>query len=781
MNRNEFNKLLQKNILVLDGAYGTEFFKMGYGDLPGVLLNLKHPEVVEKLQKQYVAAGSNLILTNTFSANRPKLKALKAETEFKTINTAAVKIAKKASSNKALVLGDISSTGEFPEPMGSFSMEEAVEAFAEQAQVLFDAGVDGFIVETMSDLKECKAAVLGIRQVTTNLPLIVQMTFAENMRSVTGSSVAIFASWFNDLDVDCLGVNCSLGPAETLKVVKELAVYTNKFISVEPNAGSPKYKDGNLYYDLSPADFAPYVEEFIAAGANIVGGCCGTAPEHIKVISHFSGKHKPLSGPGKILTPTLSSRTHLQNILPFTRIGEKINPASSKKFQKEIRNFQFDRITRLASEQRKAGCEILDLNLGIEKLLTSQHFINLINELDKYSSLSLSLDIQSYEFLERSLFEYTGRPLINSARCFAEDLDFKGKLLKTHGGMLILLAMGKKIPKTAEARVEKIMEGLDYLEKMGISSDRVLADPLVMAFGAGKDPGITLQVIRQLNKLGIKTTMGLSNLSFGMKKRDQLNGVFLAQAVEGGLTSAIVDPAAQFTANSLQAALTLRGNNPQKASDLPTENALINLILSGDSKKLNQAIETELEKSTPLKVSQDILGKAMQEIGVLYSKNKIFLPDLMLAAQTAIPVFDRLNSLLGENHESKGKIILATVKGDVHDIGKKIVGTVLQTSGYEIIDLGKDVETARIYQAIEQHRPDILGLSAMMSTTVGEVAEVVSVLRSQGCQLPVIAGGASMNEEIAIESGCAGYAKDASKAAALCQQIINYKERDQNG
>ncbi|MDA3864351.1 MAG: homocysteine S-methyltransferase family protein [Deltaproteobacteria bacterium] len=772
MNRNEFNKLLQKRILVLDGAYGTEFFKMGYGDQPGVLLNLKHPEVVEKLQKQYVAAGSNFILTNTFSANRPKLKALRAETKFKKINTEAVKIAKRAAGNKALVLGDISSTGEFPEPMGSFSMGKAVDAFAEQAQVLHEAGVDGFIVETISDLKECKAAVLGIRKVTTSLPLIVQMTFAENMRSVTGSSVAIFASWLNDLDVDCVGVNCSLGPEETLKVVKELAVYTNKFISVEPNAGTPKYKDKNLYYDLSPADFAPYVEEFIAAGANIVGGCCGTDPEHIKVISHFARKHKPLSASDKILTPTLSSRTHLQNFLPFTRIGEKINPASSKKFQQEIRNFQFDRITSLASVQKKAGCEILDLNLGIEKLLTAQHFVNLINELDRYSSLPLSLDIQSYEFLEKALFEYTGRPLINSARCFAEDLDFKGKLLKTHGGMLILLAMGKKIPKTAEARVKKILEGLDYLEKMGISSDRVLADPLVMAFGAGKDPGITLKVIRQLNNRGIKTTMGLSNLSFGMKNRDHLNGVFLAQAVENGLTSTIVDPTAQFTANSLQAALTLRGNNPQKAQDLPTENTLVNLILSGDSAKFNQAIETELENATPLEVSQNILGKAMHKIGVLYSKNRIFLPDLMLAAQTAIPVFDKLNSILGENHESKGRILLATVKGDVHDIGKKIVGTVLQTSGYEIIDLGKDVEADRIYQAIKQHRPHLLGLSAMMSTTVGEAAEVVSYLRSKGCRLPVIAGGASMNEEIAIESGCAGYAKDASKAVTLCHQII---------
>ncbi|RKX56423.1 MAG: homocysteine methyltransferase [Thermotoga sp.] len=625
----------------------------------------------------------------------------------------------------------------------------------------------------MSDIKELKAAVLGIRSITSELPLIAHMTFEENSISVTGTSVKIFATVFEDLDVDIIGMNCTLGPDKILKPLKELCESSTKPISVEPNAGKPIYDGNRLYYKMDPESFAVYAEDYIDQGVNIIGGCCGTSPEHIKVLRKMISNRRPMKRKAEF-EQAFASRTVYKPIKSFVIMGERINPASKKVFQKRIVDKDYTPILNLAREQEKEGSTIIDINLGIEKLLDESYFRQVIRELDRISSLPLSLDIQMSRYLEVALREYPGRALINSARVIPESLERKIDLLKRYGGVLVLLAMGKEIPKTSQGRVEKILEGIEILENNGISRDRVFADPLVLPLGANNDPNVTLETIKHLSDRGIKTTLGLSNLSFGMPDRSVINGAFLSQAINVGLRSAIMNSKDTFVMNSLKGALYLKGEDLEDRNAIQKyDDPLVEILLKGNTDELKKLIDKKLKEFDPLTISQEILGKAMEKIGDLYSKGVIYLPHLLLASDTSKPVFDYLNSLTSVKRAYKGKVLLATVEGDIHDIGKKIVATVLRSGGYEVIDIGKDVPTEEIISAIKSHKPDIVGLSAMMTTTVGKVEEVSSVIKKQGIKAIVIAGGASMSRTLSEKFGCDGYARNASEALELCNKISN--------
>jgi len=791
MDRKAFLKRLENGPLYLDGSYGAQFFRLGYTNIPGEMLNLKVPDVVYTLQKKYVEAGSDILLTNTFSANRIKLASLKIEEYLEEINHQAVRIAKKASDNRALVFGDISSTGEFPSPIGTMPSQRIYDAFYEQAKILDQSGVDGFIIETMSDLKELKMAILAIRDFTSQKPLIAHMTFEkgdeqslESPRSVTGTPVQVFGNLMNDMDVDVVGINCTLGPKDIYDVFLKLSQYTDKPLCVEPNAGDPDLIDGRLTYRMTPDEFGVYTADMVFHGASIIGGCCGTGPEHIQTLKAIVDKNpdfiyqdgkKRAQGLYHVKDNSfyLSSRTQLIQLAPFIPIGERINPASNTQFQDEIENHEFSRMIDIAKEQEKEGAKILDLNFGIEKILTVDHFKEAVIALDKISSLPISFDIQTNKYLQEALFEYPGRPLINSARVTEKSISAKAAILKRHGGMLILLAMGKKIPETAQERFEIIMDGIRELERLGISKSRILADPLVLSFGADNDPAITLKTIRLLHENQIMTTMGLSNLSFGMPQRKALNAAFLAQAIEKGLSSAIMNTSDKQLFQIMKGALNLRGQSFEETRHVDTQNPFVKALLNGEKELLNQLVDQELMIRSPLEISQKVLGNAMNEIGELYSEKKIYLPHLILSAETSKPVFERLNALSETKVQSKGKVVLATVEGDVHDIGKKIVGTVLSSGGFEIIDIGKDVPTEKIVEEVKTHQPDILGLSDMMTTTVGKVKEVSLKLKQEGIDVYVISGGASMNNRLAIEFGCHGYSDDASGALKLCKKLLN--------
>ncbi|ABR30593.1 homocysteine S-methyltransferase family protein [Thermosipho melanesiensis] len=771
LERKEFLELLNERIYFLDGAYGTEFFKLGFKEVIETL-NVTNSEMVYALQKAYVDAGVDFLLTNTFSANRLKLSSLKVKYNLKDINYNAVKIAKKARKDKKVyILGDISSTGYLISPLGELTFDEAYEVFKEQGEILLNSGIDGFILETMSDLKELKAAILALRDLSKDVPIIVQMTFDEDGVAVTGTSVEIFSTLMNDLDVDVVGINCTLEPEKLLPVFKQLSNYSRKPISVEPNAGKPKLlRDGSIVYNTSPEKFALYMEDFVEFGANIVGGCCGTSPEHIRLMVEFLKEKKPKKRE-IVKEEFVSSRTKLKKMKPFLIIGERINAAGKKKFQQKIRERNYNKIVELAILQEKEGAHVLDLNLGIEKLLDKTHFSQVVNTLDKISSLPLSLDIQEFEFMEMALKEYVGRPIINSSTAKRENLDKAIYLLKRYGGILILLTMKDKIPESAKERFDIALEAIRYLEKHDIEKERVIVDPLVLPLGAKKDPAVTIKTIELLSKEGINTSIGLSNLSFGMPNREALNSSFLALCIDKGLTAAILNTSEKCTMNAVFGSLTLKGVDFEKKEIIRNE-PMIEMILNKKEDELKREIEKLLEEYTPLQISQDILSKKMEYIGELYSKGEIYLPQLILAAETVTPIFEYLNSLIESNAREKlGTVVLATVEGDVHDIGKRIVGTVLKSSGINVIDLGKDVPAKEILKAVKEYKPDIVGLSAMMTTTIGRIKEVKDLFVDNNVDIPIISGGASMNKEIADNFGVY-YAKNASQALKLVKKIL---------
>lgn len=772
MNRIEFRKRLQERVHILDGAYGTRFLQLGSDGRPGEQLNLERPDMVEKVHREYVDAGADFLLTNTFSANEPKLAALGCVDDFERMNEAAVAIARKAAGGKCLVLGDMSSTGWMIAPLGEYTFDQAAHAFFRQAQLLVNAGVDGIIIETMTDLKELKAAVVGIREVSESIPLIAHMTFEDDGRSVTGTPVEVFAHTIGDLDVDVLGINCSLEPVRLLEVFTRLAQTTSHLLSVEPNAGHPSHDGCHTHYEATPEDFAAIAEDFVAAGACIVGGCCGTGPEHIRILSHLLRGKKTVARYVKPST-VFCSRTRIVDLHPFTIIGERINPANRKTFADQLAVGNLTTLLSEAMAQAREGAHLLDINFGVEKTLPHGIVQNAIRALDAHDAPPVSLDIQTTTLLEAAMRETAGRPLVNSARVTDKNLSVRAQLLKKYGGMLLLLAMGKEIPETASERVAIIEEGLRRLAEMGVPAHRVVADALVLSFGAGKDPKVTLDTIAQLSQMGIATTCGLSNLSFGLPDRSALNAAFLAQAVGVGLTSAICNPGDTLVMGALRGSLALRKESLQTVEPIPTQNSLTAMLLSGDISHLQRLIDEKLAVGIlPLDLATGELADAMREVGDLYGKHKIFLPQLLTAADTARPLFENLHARIDGVREYKGRVLLATVEGDVHDIGKRIVGTVLESAGFAVIDIGKDVPAATIVQAVQIHRPHIVGLSAMMTTTVGRVEEVHQALVAAGLPVRLIAGGASMNADLAKRFGCDGYAPNAATVTNLCEHLI---------
>ncbi|MGB4434796.1 MAG: cobalamin-dependent protein, partial [Defluviitoga tunisiensis] len=545
-----------------------------------------------------------------------------------------------------------------------------------------------------------------------------------------------------DLDVDVIGINCTLGPDELLDVFQRLSFSTNKSISVEPNAGKPVYDGKTIEYRMTPEIFGMFIDDYVDLGANIIGGCCGTTPLHIKVIKNMIKDRKPKKI-YKDIPIMYSSRTILKKYHPFTIIGEKINPAGNDSFQKEIEEFNFQEIIKRANSQKSLGADALDVNVGIEKILNREHIKQIMFDLDTHSSLPLSLDIQNIDYLEAALIEYPGRPIINSSKLSRKDLDKKLELIKKYGGILIILAMEKDIPQSAEERFQLIQKKWKDIEKLGFNKQQFIIDPLVLSVAANYNPDITLDTIKLLSSYNFNTTIGLSNLSFGLPNRSQINAAFLSRAIYNGLNSAIMNPEDSLLMNTLKGNQLLDGNLVIE-NKIENRDKLLENILQGNQENLKTIIQKELEEKDPLEISQNILGKAMEQIGDLYSEGKIYLPELLLASETVKPIFDYLNQFVGESETKKAKVVIATVEGDIHDIGKNIVAAVLRSSNFEVIDLGKDVATQKIVEAVNKEKPQILGLSAMMTTTIGKIEEVVNEVRKLSFPVKIIAGGASM-------------------------------------
>lgn len=774
MKRKHFKNLLEQRVFFLDGASGTEFFKRGYEGKLAEILNLTRAEDVMKLHRDYLEAGADIILTNTFNANRAKLKQFQLEEQLEKINVKAVTIARQAAGEQCLIFGDIGPTGHLLEPFGELSFKTAYEIFREQAMVLAESGVDGLILETFSDIKELKAAILAIRDALPDMPIIAQMTFNQEGKTITGTSVEIFATLINDLEIEAAGINCYLTPEQMIPIFGELANNCQLPLSVEPNGGQPDLSSGALSYRLKPEEFALYANELVKLGANLIGGCCGIGPEHLKAAVRLIGKCPPVKRASRI-KQFLTSRTIIKPIEPFLIIGEKINASARKKLQPLIQNMDFTEILTLARSQEDEGADVLDINPGIEKLLTPEHIRKLIMLLDRYSTLPLSLDILEDELLVVALEEYAGRPLINSATACENNLRSRLNILKRFGGMLIVLAMEDKIPDSAEQRFKIIEKAYQIISEYGIDTNRIFFDPLVLPQGTGHDYRVTLKTLQLITGRGWASVIGLSNLSYGLPDREKINAAFLALAVNSGLKASIMNTSEKVTSQILEGVLILTGR--QKTGPiLNLEEPIQNFLLKGKKEELLEFLKESLKQKSTLEIAQEILAPAMEKIGSLYAENKIFLPQLLLAAETAISGFNFLNSQMKiPSTSQKGLILLATVEGDIHDIGKNIVATVLKSSGFSVRDIGKNVPPRAILQACQKFKPDILGLSAMMTTTVGKIEETANLLRSYRLNLPIIAGGASMNRELARRFGVL-YAKDAVEALKICQKLISKKE-----
>ena len=778
ISRSAFNAMMKKKTLLLDGGYGTSFFEMGLGGVPAELLNLEHPSRVEELHRSYVDAGADILLTNTFGGNRVKLAENSLDGKIREIHFAAVEIARRAAasaSRSVLVFGDISSTGLFPAPSGEGTFDGCRSVYREQASLLLEAGCDALIVETMTDIKELKAALIAIRELSADVPLIAQMAFDASGTTLTGASLEVFATVMADLDVDVIGMNCQLGPSEMLINLKRLAALTDALISVEPNAGDPYFDGEKTIYRTDATSFAMCAEEFAELGASIIGGCCGTTAEHIRAAAALLRNVVPAAIRRREVTgsQSIASRTSVHNLSSgFCVIGERINPTGRKQLRESMRAGSWGVMIDEAAAQVREGADLLDVNFGVERFFTGESVSDAIVSLDRSTSAPLSLDIQTPELMESALCEYPGRPLINSSACDEESLSKKLPLLKKYGGVMILLAMKGDISSDARERFSAVEDALKYAEGMGLGRDRFIVDPLVMPQGAGYGHRATLDVIKLCTDAGLRTVIGLSNLSHGMPNRSGINAAFLSQAIECGLSGAIMNSGDTVVMETLFGALLLKtGKLEDKTSEMELD-PVVSALLSGNRKAIDALVDERLSSGMmPLEISQDFLGGAMESIGALYEAKRIFLPHILFAAETSFPVFDRLNEMMSGEGASRGRVMIATVEGDIHDIGKNIVGTVLRAGGFGVTDIGKNVPAAEIARRAEELKPDIIGLSAMMTTTVGRIQEVSQALKSAGINTPVISGGASMNSELADLFGVR-YSKDSSGALALCKELV---------
>lgn len=781
ISRKVFCDALSKKTMLLDGAYGTSFFEMGLGGVPGEILNLEHPDAVERLQREYVEAGADMLLSNTFGANRPKLEENGLADKMREIHMSAIDIARRASAGRDVwVLGDMSSTGRLPRPSGDGSFDECRAAYREQAKLLLECGADAVIVETMTDIKEMKAALVAVREISGEVPLIAQMAFDGSGRTLTGASLEVFAALAEDLDVDVVGMNCLVEPAAMVENLRRLARRTSAFISVEPNAGDPIFDGNKTVYPTGPAEFATFGEEFVELGASIVGGCCGTTPAHIRALSSALDGVMPASSRSRPADDrrVITSRTSFYSFGGpggFCKIGERINPAGGQTALRDsLRARDWSMAADIAAAQTREGADVLDVNFGVERFFDEDAIADAFIALDRAVSTPLSIDVQTISFLERAMAEYPGRPLINSSMCDEASLEAKLPLLKKYGGMMILLAMDGDIPPTADLRLAAVDRALEFAKKkFGLAPDRFIVDPLVMSIGAGGDPRATLATIRGATERGLLTTMGLSNLSHGMPNRGGINAAFLSRAVEAGASSAIMNTGDVALCETLYGAITLETGMvgaPDVCGDEP--DPLVDALLSGQKKIVDEIASERLASGmSPMEVSQSVLGGAMERVGDLYEKKKIFLPHILFAAETAFPVFDRLNAMMASDGvSSRGKVLIATVEGDIHDIGKNIVATVLRAGGFDVVDIGKNVPTSEIVRRATDERPDIVALSAMMTTTVGRVQEVAAALESARIKSAVISGGASMTSELAKMFGVS-YSDTSSDALDLCKKL----------
>ncbi len=793
---------LKDEILIYDGAMGTLLQESGAlkaGACPEEL-NLSNPKIIKSIHLDYIKAGADVIETNSFGGNRTKLKAYGLESQAYKINYEAAKNAREIAQDKAYVAGSVGPLDRGIKPLGDLTFDEAVGYFKEQIRALKDGGCDLIVLETFADIKELKAAFIAAKEIG-GLPIQAQMTFEGGKQTTYGTPPSAFAVLFQALGADIIGTNCSTGPKELSRVIKEIVPFTNKYISCLPNAGLPQLRAGKTYFPKSPKSFANYAVEFVRLGVNLIGGCCGTTPEHIKGIKSLLKNRRPTKRkyiPGF----RLSSRSKVVELNERTRpliIGERINPTGKKDLQEEIKQGKTIIIRREALEQAKKGADILDVNVGVPGCDEPKSMAQAVEAIQGVCETPLSIDSSNPKAIEAALKEADGKPLINSVNGEKERIDSILPLAKKYGAAILVLTLDKcGLPKDSDERLKIAKRVIDKAFELGIPNEDIAVDPLTLTISAKPEQvKESLYAIKKLKAKGYPASLGISNISFGLPNRGRINADFFSLALAFGLDMAIINPSddamfrvakakikrkateseiKKFLASALKPVeeITKKRIKAKLEHKKDVRARLKGAILYGDKDNIVTFVEEALSGGiSPLKINNEILIPALEVVGEKFAKKEYFLPQVILSAEAMQRAFGRLKKELKPSEsKAKAKILMATVEGDIHDIGKNIVISVLENHGYEIYDLGRSVPADVIIKEAIKNKADIIGLSALMTTTMIQMERVIKELKKQGLNFKTILGGAVVTKEYAEKIGASAYARDAIEAVNIVKSLI---------
>ena len=791
MTKQEFRVFIEQGPIILDGAMGTGLMKAGMSvDECTEKWAVEHPDVVMGIQKAYIEAGAQILYAPTFGANRIKLKEYGLENEIEYLNKELVALSKKAAEGKALIAGDLTMTGQIPYPVGDVPFEVFVDTYKEQAQLLVEAGVDLMVIETMMSLQECRAAVLAIREVC-DLPIMATLTYNEDGRTLYGTPPEVAINVLQSLGVDAVGVNCSTGPEGMVPIVEKMAEYATIPLIAKPNAGLPELDGMETVYRMSPEEFARTGKKLIEAGASMVGGCCGTTPEHIKALAEAvkgMSISKPLEQHRRILT---SERAFVEVKLDgnFLVVGERINPTGKKALQAELREGKLDMVRRFAMEQEAAGAALLDINMGMNGIDEMAMTKEVIYEVSSTVDCPLVLDTSHIDVMEEALRIYPGRALINSISYESAKCDAMLALAKKYGAMFILLPLSDAgLPKDNAEKTEVLEKIYQKAIEMGLAHEDIIVDGLVTTVGANAAAGVecfdTISYCKDVKKL--PTICGLSNISFGLPERGTVNATFLTMAMAKGMTMAIANPCQEQLMHAMFAADMLLHHpnadvtfvdkmNAANATEDDDKHPIHRHVVKGNGIAILDAVKAELELGTRAEsIINEYLIPAINEVGQYFNDGKYFLPQLIRSANTMKMAIDHVEPLLEkkESDEVLPSIVIATVKGDIHDIGKNLVVLMLKNYGYPVIDMGKDIPAEEIVRVAMEENAAVIGLSALMTTTMMRMQDVVEECKARGCKAKVVIGGACITEDFAAEIGADAYAKDAADTVKVVERLL---------
>jgi len=788
----DFREFLKENIVIFDGAMGTMMQRMGLqaGELPE-LLNMTHPEMIRDIHRQYVEAGSHVVSTNTFQASEYKLKDCGYTVE--EIISRAVTLAKESGARFTAL--DVGPVGQLMEPLGPMTFEQAYEMFRRQMAAGEQAGADLIIVETMSDIYEVKAALLAARE-QTSLPVILSLTYQADGRTFTGTDPVTATLALQGLEPDALGLNCSMGPRELLPIAEKILRYSKLPVIVQANAGLPEIIDDETVYTITPEEYVESVTAMLDLGVRIIGGCCGTDPEFIRQIHQAAQGREPIPPhPEKCSAVTSATRTVFLDHR-ITVIGERINPTGKPKLKEALRENRIEYILNEAIDQAKHGADVLDINVGLPELDEPAVIRQTVKSVQEICSLPLQIDSADPKAIETGLRACNGRAMVNSVNGKKESMEAIFPLVKKYGALVVGLTLDEEgIPETAEGRYAIAEKIVHTAQTYGIPREDILIDCLTLTASAQQQAVLaTLEGIRLVKeRLGVKTVLGVSNVSFGLPNRPLLNSIFLTAAMGAGLDAPILNPMSAemmravetfrvFNCQDFGAAryiekysdVTVEASLPEKKSVAGAFDPLMELIIDGLKEETADQVRLLLETYSPLDIIDQGFVPALNQVGDGFETGEVFLPSLMMSAEAVKAGFDVIKAARKPEDEtaSKGKVVVATVQGDIHDIGKNIAKMLLENYGYEVIDLGRDVPIQKVVDAVREHQAKLVGLSALMTTTVKTMKSTIAAIRDAGLDCGIMVGGAVLNPEYAQFVGADYFVKDAREGVEIAKKVL---------